>query len=217
MKKLHIYLADDHAILRQGLKLLLNAQSDMEVVGEASDGKTAVQEALKLKPHIVVMDVSMPELNGQQATMAIKKVLPDCKILALSRHNDSSYLQQLLQAGVSGYVLKQSDSAELLRAIRTVIKDELYLDPAITGKVVNSLLGQAIKQTVQKSGVLTEREEDILRLIAQGYSNKDIAAHLNLSVKTVETHRTNAMIKLELKTRVDIVRYAMLCGWLINN
>lgn len=214
MSKLRILLADDHAILRQGLKLLINAQADMEVVGEASNGLDAVQSALQLLPDIVIMDVSMPESNGQQATRALKKAAPQSKILALTRHIDNSYVQQLLQAGVSGYVLKQSDAGELLRAIRVVVAGGIYLDPAIAGKVVGSLVGRASKHALNKAGSLSEREKGVLQMVAQGYSNKEIADHLTLSVKTVEAHKANAMMKLELQGRVDIVRYALLVGWL---
>lgn len=217
MNKLRIFLADDHAILRQGLKMMINAQADMEVVGEASNGQAAVQHAMKFRPDVVVMDVTMPEMNGQQATQQLKQAFPQIKILALTRHNDSSYVQQLLQAGVSGYVLKQSDAEELLRAIRVIVGGGTYLDPAIAGKVVGSLVGRASKQSLKKAGKLSERETDVLQLIARGYSNKEIAERFKLSVKTVEAHKANAMTKLELRSRVDIVRYAMLRGWLQDN
>jgi two-component system, NarL family, response regulator NreC len=214
MKKLRILLADNHAILRQGLRMVINTQPDMEVVGEASDGQEAVQQTLQLRPDVVLMDISMHKVNGYEATLEIKKLLPETKILALTRHDDSSYAQQLLRAGASGYALKQSDSRELLRAIRTIVEAGTYLDPAIAGKLVGTLLGRASKRDVAKAGTLSEREAAVLRLIARGYSNKEVAEQFQLSVKTVETHKANAMLKLELKNRVDIVRYALLCGWL---
>lgn len=217
MKKLQIFIADDHAILRQGLRMVLNAQADMEVVGEANDGGEAVQRVLQLRPDVVVMDVSMDQVNGYEATLKIKEFLPQVKILALTRHDDSSYAQQLLRAGASGYALKQSDSRELLRAIRIIAEGGTYLAPTIAGRLVGTLLGRVSKRDVAKAGTLTEREVDVLRLIARGYSNKEVAAHFQLSVKTVETHKANAMLKLELNSRVDIVRYAMLRGWLQDN
>lgn len=217
MNKVRVFLTDDHTILRQGLKLLINEQPDLTVVGEANNGKAAVEQVLQIKPDIVVMDVSMPELNGQQATRQLKCAIPQIKILALTRHSDSGYVQQLLRAGVSGYVLKQSDAGDLLHAIRTIIAGGIYLDPAIAEKVVGGLLGRASKRTVKKVGMLSAREAEVLQLIAQGYSNTEIADRFALSVKTVEAHKANAMEKLELHSRVDIVRYAMLQGWLQND
>lgn len=214
MSKLRIFLADDHAVVRHGLKLLINSQSDMEVVGEASDGKSAVNLVLELRPDVVVMDVSMPNLNGQHATQQLKKTLSVVKVLALTRHNDSSYLQQLLQAGVDGYVLKQSNSEELLRAIRVISVGGKYMDPAITDKVIGGFAGRKVNRNADGAVNLSERESEVLRLIALGYSNKEIAARFDLSVKTVEVHKANAMKKLDMQSRVDIIRYAILQGWL---
>ena len=211
MNKLRILLAEDHETIRDGLKLLVGSQPDMEVVGEAENGRVAVQLAQQLLPDVAVMDVSMPELNGLQATKKLKQHCPQVKVLALTRHTDSGYLQQLLQAGASGYVLKQSKSAELLRAIRAVAAGQTYLDPAITGKVIDSLIGG---RGAPAETTLTEREAEVLRLIALGYINKEVAARLSLSVKTVEAHKARGMEKLGMKSRVDLVRYAMLRGWL---
>lgn len=215
MNKLRILLAEDHETIRDGLKLLINSQPDMEVVGEAENGRVAVQMAHERLPDVVVMDVSMPELNGLQATKRLKLEHPQMKVLALTRHTDDGYLQQLLHAGASGYVLKQSKSAELLRAIRVVVADKTYLDPAIAEKVVTHIRGG--KRPARGSytdGTLTEREAEVLRLIALGYINKEIAARLDLSVKTVEVHKANGMRKMGMKSRVDIVSYALLQGWL---
>jgi two-component system response regulator NreC len=217
MEKIRILLADDHAILRHGLRMVINAQADMEVVGEVGDGQSAVQRALELQPDIVVLDVSMPNLNGQQAARQLKQALPQTKLVALTRHNDNSFVQQLLQAGVSGYILKQSEAGELLRAIRVTVRGGTYLDPAVAGKVVDSLVGRASKQNLKKAGLLSERETEVLQMIAQGYANKEIAERFQLSVKTIEAHKANAMMKLELQSRVDIVRYARLRGWLQDN
>ena len=215
MAKLRILLADDHETVREGLKAILNGQSDMEVIGEAADGHAAVAAACKLLPDIVVMDVSMPQLNGLQATEAMKASCPQVRVLTLTRHADDGYLQQLLRAGASGYVLKQSRAAEVLHAIRAVARGGTYLDPAIASRLVASLgrRTQPAAPGVDNLG-LSAREEEVLRLVAWGYSNKEIAARLDLSVKTIETHKTNATQKLGLHNRIDIVRFALLHGWL---
>lgn len=215
MTKLRILLAEDHETIRDGLKLLVNSQPDMEVIGEADNGRVAVKLAQQLLPDVIVMDVSMPELNGLQATKRLKQICPQVKILPLTRHTDDGYMQQLIQAGASGYVLKQSKSSELLRAIRAVAAGQTYLDPAITEKVFAHIRDRtrATRGALPNTN-LTEREQEVLRLIAWGYINKEIAARLNLSVKTIESHKANAMRKMDMKSRVDIVRYALLQGWL---
>jgi DNA-binding NarL/FixJ family response regulator len=214
MNKLRILLAEDHETIRDGLRLLINSQPDMETVGEAENGHVAVQLVQELLPDVVVMDVSMPELNGLQATKRLKQICPEVKVLTLTRHTDDGYLQQLLQAGARGYVLKQSKSAELLRAIRHVAAGQTYLDPAITGKVVGKFVNGRGVRGSSPDEKLSDREAEVLRLIALGYINKEVAARLSLSVKTVEAHKANGMRKMDMKSRVDIVRYAMLQGWL---
>ena len=214
MKKLEIFLADDHTILREGLKTLINAQADMQCVGEASDGWSAVAGARKLSPHVVVLDVSMPELNGFQATEQIVKSCPNSKVLSLTRHDEDSYVQQLLKAGASGYVLKQSSSAVLLAAIRSVAGGETYLDPGVTAKVVGGYLAKSEARGPVRSNQPSDREKEVLRLIAVGYSNKEIAARMKRSVKTVEVHKANAMRKLNMRGRIDIVKFAVMQGWL---
>jgi DNA-binding NarL/FixJ family response regulator len=213
--KLRILLADDHATVREGVKMIINAQADMQVVAEAADGRSAVAEAQALRPDVVVMDVSMPRLNGLKATEALKECCPDIKVLALTRHQDDGYLQQLLRAGASGYVLKQSRPAELLQAIRAIGAGGSYLDPAVAGRVIGDY-GRRRQPLPSPpgAGTLSSREGEVLRLIAWGYSNKDIAGRLDLSVKTVETHKANAMHKLQMRSRIDIVRFALLQGWL---
>jgi len=215
--KLRIFLADDHAVVREGLKSLVNAQPDMEVVGEAGDGRATWQRAKQLQPDVVVMDISMPELNGVQATERLKGECPEVRVLALTVHEDTSYLRQLLQAGASGYVLKRGAAEELIHAIRTVAAGGVYLDPSLAGRVVSRYIGSQAPNGASQRGDLSERETDVLRLIALGYSNKEIAAQLGISVRTVETYKTRLMVKLDLSSRADIVRYALHQGWLQEN
>jgi DNA-binding NarL/FixJ family response regulator len=213
---LRILLADDHVTVRHGLKLLVDGQPDMKVIAEASDGASAVQKTLDLKPDVVVMDISMPGMNGLVATRTLRKTLPKVAIVTLTRHGDDAYLQELLRAGVSAYVLKQSAPAELLQAIRAAAAGGQYLDSTLTSRVTAGFLGLEGKRISKAGGSITERESGVLRLIASGYSNKEIAARLSLSVKTVEAHKANAMRKLGLNGRIDIVKYAVLQGWLNN-
>jgi DNA-binding NarL/FixJ family response regulator len=213
VQKARILLADDHETVREGLKLILNAQPDMEVIGEAGDGRAAIARATALRPDLVVLDVSMPDMNGLKAAEALRETCPEVKILTLTRHSDDGYLHQLLRAGVAGYVLKQSRPAELLHAIRAVMSGGSYLDPAVAGKVIGGF-GRRNSEAAVGAASLTGRESEVLRLIAWGYSNKEIAARLDLSVKTVETHKANAMHKLGMRSRIDIVRFALLQGWL---
>lgn len=215
MDKIRILIAEDHETVREGLKLIVDNQTDMEVVGEAGNGREAIVRARELLPDVLVMDVSMPELNGLLAAAKLKRVAPEIKIITLTRHTDEAYLQELLQAGVSGYVLKQSASSELLRAIRVVAGGGNYLDPAITGKVFNSYAAKREKVRGEVRGApLTERESEVLRQIAWGYSNKEIAEKLDISVKTVEAHKANSLQKLNMRKRTDIIHYAVLQGWL---
>ena len=212
--RLRILLADDHVTVRQGLKMLIDSQDDMTVVSEASDGTAAVEQARTLRPDVVVMDISMPGMNGLVATRTLKQIQPDSVIVILTRHGDDAYLQELLRAGADGYVLKQSAASELLQAIRATAVRGQYLDSALTARVTAGFLAKSGRKA-QVTGVsLSERESEVLRLIAAGYSNKEIAAQLELSVKTVEVHKANAARKLGLKGRIDIVKYALLQGWL---
>jgi DNA-binding NarL/FixJ family response regulator len=213
MSKIRVVLAEDHETVREGLKLLIDSQSDMETIGEAGNGNLAIKLTQELKPDLVLMDISMPEMNGLKATKKLKECCPDIYVLTLTRHTDESFLQQLLSAGASGYVLKQSAPSELIRAIRAVASGSKYLDTSITEKVVGGYLKQPAVRT-ENSGSITEREAEVLKLIAWGYSNKEIAARLQLSVKTVEVHKANAMKKMDMNSRIDIVRYALLQGWL---
>jgi two-component system, NarL family, response regulator NreC len=211
---LRILLADDHVTVRHGLKLLIDSQPDMKVVCEASDGETAVQRAVTLRPDVVVMDISMPGMNGLVATRKLKQIQPDTAIVTLTRHGDDAYLQELLRAGVSGYVLKQSAPSELLQAIRAAATGGQYLDSKLTPRLTAGFIGGDGRKVSKPAATLTDRESEVLRLIAAGYSNKEIAGQLALSVKTVEAHKANAMRKLGLRGRIDIVRFAVLQGWL---
>ena len=215
--RLRVLLAEDHEMIREGLKALVNAQADMEVVGEAEDGRAAVERTQELLPDVLVMDISMPGMNGLKATERIKQLCPQVKVLTLTRHTDAGFIQQLLAAGASGYVLKQSASSELVRAIRAVASGASYLDPQITGKVIGRYVSRKTRFSEEPAKELSEREEEVLRLIAWGYSNKEIAARLDISIKTVEAHKANTMKKLGLKSRIDIIRYALLQGWLQDN
>ncbi len=218
MSEIRVLIAEDHETVREGLKLLVDAQEDMRVVGEAGNGREAISFAQELNPDVLLMDISMPELNGLKATAKLKRIQPDIKILTLSRHTEEAYLHELLQAGVSGYVLKQSASIELLRAIRTIAGGGNYLDPAITGKIFGNYVAKREKPRGEVRGEqLTERESETLRQIAWGYSNKEIAEQFDISVKTVEAHKANALRKLGMRSRLDIVRYAVLQDWMQEN
>lgn len=211
---LRIVLADDHVTVRQGLKLLIDSQPDMKVVGEANDGNEALKHAQALKPDVIVMDISMPGTNGLVATRTLKRLHPAVAVVALTRHEDDAYLQELLRAGASGYVLKQSASVEFLQAIRAAAVGGVYLDSTMTSRVADGLLARDRTRSNQPRETISDRESEVLRLIAVGYSNKEIATKLALSVKTVEVHKANAMRKLALTGRIDIVKYAVLQGWL---
>lgn len=212
MTELRIFLADDHAVVREGVKSLINAQNGMMVVGEAEDGEAAVRQILECCPDVVVMDVSLPRLSGARATAAIREGCPQSKVLAFTMHEDRSYLLEVMGAGASGYVLKRAAAADLARAIRAVASGGTYLDPEMARKVMDRVL-QA-PGTGAPEAELSNREMEVLRLIAQGYSNKEVAAQLNLSVKTVETYKTRGMEKVGLDSRVDLVRYARDRNWL---
>jgi DNA-binding NarL/FixJ family response regulator len=211
---IRVVLADDHVAVRQGLKLLMESQPGLRVVAEASDGAEAIAYARSLKPDVVVMDISMPGVNGLEATRTLKAELPSTGVVILTRHGDDAYLQELLRAGAAGYVLKQSAGAELLQAVKAVAAGGQYLDSTLTPRVTAGFVGRPGRGLGQRRASLSEREAEVLRLIASGYSNKEIAAQLQLSVKTVEAHKANAMRKLGLAGRIDIVRYAVLQNWL---
>ncbi|HVK11157.1 MAG TPA: response regulator transcription factor [Gemmataceae bacterium] len=213
MKKLRVLLADDHAVVREGLKAVINAQPGLEVVGEAADGPEALTLAGELDPDVVVVDISMPGLTGAQVTSRLREANPDRKVLALTVHEDKSYLRRLLEAGASGYVLKQSATSEIVHAIQAVAGGGTYIDPSLARSVVGPFVGRPEAEEAPAPG-LSEREEEVVSLIAQGYSNKEIAARLKVSVKTIETYKARSLEKLGVRSRVDLVRYATQRGWL---
>lgn len=213
-EKLRILIAEDHTTVREGIKLLVNSQPDMEVVGEADDGEIAIRMFEELMPDLIVMDISMPNLNGLKATKRLRSKFPAARILTLTRHTDDGYLRQLISAGASGYVLKQSAPSELINAIRTVGNGNSFLDPRLTQKVLGGYVSKTESLRGENRGDLSTRESEVLKLIALGYSNKEIATRLNLSVKTIEAHKANAMKKLGINSRIDIVKYAILQNWL---
>lgn len=211
MSKLRVLLADDHDAVREGLKLLINAQPDMEVVGEAGDGQAAVQRAQQVCPDVVVMDVSMPRFNGLRAIEVLKQCCPQVQVLTFTRHLAHGYVRQVLESGASGYVVKHSRAADLLRGLRTVGAGGKFLDSAVTASVITLVRGDREHLELD---ALSRREEEVLRLIAAGYSNKEVAARLVLSVKTVDAHKMRGMEKLGMSSRVDLVRFGYLQGWL---
>jgi two-component system, NarL family, response regulator NreC len=207
-KKIRVLLADDHAILRKGIRMLIDSHPDMEVVGEAKTGREAIDEARKLKPDVVVMDISMPELNGIEGTRQICEELTQTKVIGLSMHKDSVYVREILRAGARGYLLKDSEDDDLLRAIRAVSRGEAFLSPAISDAVLTDYR----KHVSNPVDLLTSREREVLTMIADGKTNKEIANALNLSVYTVESHRGSVMEKLNLHNTGDIVRFALRNG-----
>jgi DNA-binding NarL/FixJ family response regulator len=212
MEKIRIVLAEDHESVRQGLRALLSTRDDIDVVADVPNGRVALDRIRELKPRIAVLDLSMPDVNGLTATRAIKETMPDVGVIALTRHADDAYVQELLSAGAAGYVLKQSPVEELLKAIRAVARGERYLDASLVNRNTKAYLSRY--STDQSRPPITEREASVLRLMAIGHSNKEIATALDIAVKTVEVHKANAMRKLDLRGRIDVVRYAVLNGWL---
>ena len=214
MKKLRILLADDHKMLREGLRVLLDSQPGMQVVGEAASGNEVLKKAGELKPDVVVMDLSMPELNGLQATELLRTKQPAIKVVVLTAHEDESYLTQLCQAGAAGYVLKRSAGDQLVQAVRMAAKGQVYVEPALAGKALARLTAGPSASLETTNAQLSEREKEVLSLIAWGYSNKEAADRLTVSVKTVETYRVRIAEKLGLRSRTELVKYALRQGWL---
>jgi two-component system, NarL family, response regulator NreC len=206
---IRIILADDHKIMREGLRALLEKQQDFEVAAEAENGLEAVQLAKKLRPHVIIMDIGMPGLNGIEATRQIVADVPSVKVIALSMHSDKRFVIEMLKAGVSGYLLKDSASEELASAIRTVLADKPYLSPKITDVVLKDYLGTLSKTEPSAFTLLTPREREVLQLIAEGRTTKEIAAALFVSVKTIDTHRQQLMEKLDLRSVAELTKYAI--------
>jgi two-component system response regulator NreC len=215
MERIRIVIADDHAVMRAGLRLLLNDQADMEVVGEAGDGWETVDRAVSLKPDIVLLDISMPGMSGLEAANEIRRRAPEIKLLVLTMHDDEAYLRQFLQAGASGYVVKKAADTELVAAIRAVQRGESFIYPSLTRVLIDSYTQRRETPEPRRSGdELTPRETEVLRLVAQGYTSQQIADHLSISVNTVETHRAHIMEKLGLRGRAQLFRYAVARGLL---
>jgi DNA-binding NarL/FixJ family response regulator len=212
--KLRLLVADDHNVVRAGLRALIEAQRDMEVIAEAADGEAACRLAAELDPDVVVLDISMPRLGGAQATERIVGRRAETRVLALTVHEDRGYLQQLMQAGASGYLLKRAAADDLIHAIRTVASGGTYLDSRLAARVVSSLVGRSARAGAPGGEGLSDREEEVLRLIARGFTNREIAARLDVSVKTVETHKARAMEKLGVDSRAGLVAFAIRSGWM---
>jgi len=214
MKRIRITLADDHPVVLAGMKALLEPIQDITIVGEATDGQSAIEIIDQRKPDIAVLDISLPIIGGIELAKRISVDFPDVRLLALTVHEDRAYVQPMMQAGARGYLLKRSAADELVRAIRAVADGGLYLDPAIAEKALPTPSGDHAPSAKAGHLDLTPRETEVLRFIAQGFSNKEIAARLDVSVKTVETHKSRGIDKLGLFTRADIVRYGVSQGWL---
>ena len=205
---IRILLVDDHVLVRQGFKMILSAQPDMQIVGEAANGREAVEAGQKLQPDVVLMDVTMPELNGIEATRRLVTASPRTRVLALSMHKDAVYVREILRAGARGYLLKDSADADLIAAVRSVAKGEGYLSPAVSDAVLTDYR----RHVSDPLDLLTTREREVLQMIAEGKTNKEIATTLNLSVYTIEAHRGRVMEKLNLHSTGELVRFALRSG-----
>jgi len=212
MGKIKVLVADDHTILRQGIKALLDNQEGIEVIGEAKDGREALAIIEETLPDVILMDIAMPGLNGLEATRRIKKKFPRMKVLVLTMYTNEEYIFQILNAGANGYLVKETAFQDLISAIKAVYKNEAFMSPSISKKVINSYIKRAQDDEEKTCEILTTREREILQLIAEGNSSKKIAEALFISPKTVETHRTHIMDKLNIHNRTGLVKYAIRKG-----
>jgi DNA-binding NarL/FixJ family response regulator len=213
MPKIRVLIADDHAIVREGIRALLKLSDDMDVVGEAADGRQAIEQSRKLDPDVVLMDIAMPGLGGLEATLEIRKERPGVKILVLSQYEDREYIRRFLKAGVAGYVLKKAAGSELTAAIRAAYRGGLVLDPEVAREAMREQTsGTAAGEAADPYETLTDREKQVLKLVAEGHSNKDVAELLGISVKTAMSHRERIMQKLQLHSRTDLIKFALLKG-----
>ncbi|MEC4677066.1 MAG: response regulator transcription factor [Nitrospirota bacterium] len=213
MDKIKVMIVDDHALVREGIIAFLKLYNDIEVVGEASNGLVAIEKLVEIKPDVVLMDIAMPELGGMEATLEIKKRYPEIRILILSQYDDREYVSRLLKAGVSGYILKHAVGTDLISAIRAVSKGESYLYSTIASKVIDGYLGKPSGMVVEDPyEKLTDREKQVLKLIAEGHSHKEIASRLYISTKTVIAHQTNISEKLDLHSRAGLIKFAISKG-----
>jgi two-component system response regulator NreC len=214
MSKAKVLLVEDHIVVRQGIKALLSDEPDLEIVGEADNGREALQAVMELQPNLVLMDISMPGLNGIEATRQIRQRHPEVKVIVLSMHANEEYVFQVLRAGASGYVLKQSDSSEVLTAIRAALAGGSFLSPPISRTVIDDYVRRVEARGEESElDLLTSREREVLQLLAEGMSNREIAEQLNISIKTVETHRSNMMSKLDVDSKTELIKYALRKGW----
>jgi len=211
MNKISVLLAEDHTIVRKGLRSLLDAETDIEIVGEAEDGQQAIELVQRLLPDVVLMDITMPILNGLEATRQIKKLFPQVKVVVLTVHSTEEYIFQILRAGASGYVVKQAAVSELVQAIQTVYRGASFLSPSISHQVVEEY-GRRAEAMEDKLDRLTDREREVLQLIAEGRTNREIASRLHVTVKTVEAHRAHLMDKLDLHSTAELTKYALRKG-----
>ena len=213
MKKIRLLVADDHKIFRQGIKMLLEEESDLQVVGEASDGRDAVKKATELKPDVILMDIAMANLNGLEATRQIKKQLPSAKVIMVTMHKNEEYVLQSFQAGASGFILKEGAVEELVSAIRSINSDKSFLSPSISKTLIDAYMRKMeTGKTETPFDLLTDREREVLQLIAEGYTNREVAKSLFISVKTVEAHRAHIMQKLNIHDIAKLVKYAIQKG-----
>ena len=210
MKKIKLLVADDHKIFRQGIKKLLEEESDLQVVGEASDGREAVKKTIELKPDVILMDIAMANLNGLEATRQIKKQLPSAKVIMVTMHKNEEYVLQSFQAGASGFILKEGAVEELVSAIRSINSDKSFLSPSISKTLIDAYMRKMeTGKTETPFDLLTDREREVLQLIAEGYTNREVAKSLFISVKTVEAHRAHIMQKLNIHDIAKLVKYAI--------
>lgn len=213
--QIRVMLADDHAAVREALAVLINSQPDMQVIAQAGNGDEAVERAREARPDVAVLDLSMPAMNGLEVTTVLRDAIPATRILMLTRHGEYHHVQEVLRAGANGYVLKQSSSDDLLQAIRVVASGKSFLDPLVAGEITQHYAAEAEagpRRLTREE--LTPREMEVLRLLARGYANREIAAELAISVKTVDAHKANGMSKLGMSSRIELVRFAILQGWL---
>jgi two-component system response regulator NreC len=213
-QKIQVFLADDHAVLRTGLKMFINSQPDMNCVGEAGDGASTLALARDLRPDVLLLDLSMPGLGGLEALPEIRRQIPSTRVLVLTMHTEEDYLHQALSQGAAGYVLKQAVDQELLSAIRAAMRGEVYIHPAMTRALLDQMISPVQQPDARLEASLSEREREVLLWVARGYTNQEISDRLALSVKTVETYRSRATSKLGLKSRAALVRYVQQRGWL---
>ena len=217
VEKIRVFLADDHAVLRTGLKMFINSQPDMACVGEAGDGESTLNRLRQIRPDLLLLDLSMPGLGGLDVLPEIRRQAPETRVLVLTMHTEEDYLHQALSQGAAGYVLKQAVDQELLNAIRATMRGEVYIHPAMTRALLDQMSSrmQPSQQLDERQEAgLSDREREVLQWVARGYTNQEIANQLSLSVKTVETYRSRATSKLGLKSRAALVRYAQQRGWL---